>query len=183
MSQALFPALQGSEGFDITPSDTLDVFSDPNNKVGVRHIYVHNRSAGGEVRVMPAGQRVPPIITLTGTSGTANITIKGVNYLATFNSSLATTATNFVTSHAAALAKVGVVVTNITGAELRFTGPIGTLAIANVTGDLSGTVASSATPITVYIPQGGVFPLPVSRVYNTTPTPPAELEGLFGGSR
>lgn len=36
----------------------------------------------------------------------------------------------------------------------------------------------TATPVTVYIPQGGVCPLAVRRVYNTTPTPPAGLIGL-----
>ncbi len=38
--------------------------------------------------------------TLTGASGTGNITINGVDYLATFNSSLTQTATDFVASHA-----------------------------------------------------------------------------------
>jgi hypothetical protein len=34
------------------------------------------------------------------------------------------------------------------------------------------------TPVTIYIPQGGVSPLAVKRVFNTTPTPPAGLIGL-----
>jgi hypothetical protein len=178
----LYPAIQASEGFPVTPSDSLDIFNDPGNKIGVPHVFLHNRSAGGDVRVMPAGQRVPPIITLTGTSGTANITIKGVNYLVTFSASLATTATNFVTTHAAALERVNVVVKNITGAELRFTGAAGVLTIANVSGDLSGTVATSATPITIYIPQGAMHPMPVSQVYATTPVPPTNLTGEFGGN-
>lgn len=36
----------------------------------------------------------------------------------------------------------------------------------------------TGTAVTVYIPQGGVCPLAVRRVYNTTPTPPAGLIGL-----
>jgi hypothetical protein len=183
MSQALFPSLQGSEGFAITASDTLPVFNDPNNKVGVRHVFVHNRSAGGEVRVMPAGQRIPPIITLTGTSGTANILIKNVNYLVTFNTSLSQTAADFVTVNAAALRTAGVTVVNITGAELRFTGTAGILAISNATGDLSGTVATAPTPITIYINQGDVFPEAISQIYATSPVPPTNLVGLFGGSK
>jgi hypothetical protein len=183
MAQSLFPSLQGSEGFAITASDTLDIFNDPGNLTGVSHVFLHNRSAGGDVRVMPAGQRVPPVITLTGTAGTANITIKGIAYLVTFNTSLTQTAIDFVTVNAAALRKVDVTVVNITGAVLRFTGPAGILTIANATGDLSGTVATTATPITVYIPQGAVFPEAVSRVYLTSPAPPTNLVGLFGGSR
>ena len=179
MPLTTFPALQGAEGFAITASDTLDIFSDPNNKTGVANVFIHNRSAGGEIRVMPAGQRIPPIITLTGTSGTANIAIKGVNYLATFNTTLAQTAANFVTTHAAALAKVGVTVTNITGAELRFLSAGLLTAPTNVSGDLAGTVATAATPITIYVEQGAVFPEPVSRVYATSPIPPTNLTGIF----
>lgn len=40
----------------------------------------------------------------------------------------------------------------------------------------AGTITD--TPVTIYIPQGGVSPLAVKRVYNTTPTPPAGLVGL-----
>lgn len=36
----------------------------------------------------------------------------------------------------------------------------------------------TGTAVTVYIPQGGICPLAVSRVFNTTPTPPAGLVGL-----
>src|SRR5699024_4611176 len=40
-------------------------------------------------------------VTVTGTSGAANITIDGTDYLARFGTDLATTAANFVTTHAA----------------------------------------------------------------------------------
>jgi hypothetical protein len=56
--------------------------------------------------------------------------------------------------------------------------PTGGLSIANVTGDLNGTAVTRA-PLTIYINQGDVFPLEVSRVYATTPTPPAGLIGLY----
>lgn len=36
----------------------------------------------------------------------------------------------------------------------------------------------TGTAVTVYIPQGGVCPLAVRRVFNTTPTPPAGMIGL-----
>jgi len=52
-------------------------------------------------------------VTLTGTSGTANISVGGTAYLATFATSLTQTATNFVTAHAAAiLAATGATVTS-----------------------------------------------------------------------
>jgi hypothetical protein len=89
-------------------------------------------------------------ITLTGTSGSANITIDGEEYLATYASSLTTTATNFVTNRAAAiLAATGIVVTSA-GAVLTFSGDINILAamtIANVITDpvtnLTGTLGTN----------------------------------------
>jgi len=42
-------------------------------------------------------------VELTGTDGTANVIIDGTSYLATFNSDLTTTASDFVTTHAAAI--------------------------------------------------------------------------------
>lgn len=84
--------------------------------------------------------------TLTGTSGTANITIGGISYLATYNTSLATTATNFITSHKAAieLATGGTVTSS--GANIVLVAPSNSypgFSIANASGDLAGTVASS----------------------------------------
>lgn len=85
--------------------------------------------------------------TLTGTSGTANIKVIGINYLATFTTNLTTSADNFVTSHAVALLAVGVVVTASSGvitltanvAGVDFT----TSAAANVSGNLDGTLAQT----------------------------------------
>jgi hypothetical protein len=84
------------------------------------------------------------VVTLTGTSGTANITVGGVDYLATFTTDLTTSANNFVTSHSAALLALGITVTANSGA-LTFvaaTATFPTIARTNVSGDLSATIAS-----------------------------------------
>ena len=76
--------------------------------------------------------------------GTANVTIGGVDYLATFDTDFATTATNFVTTHAAAiLAATGLVVTNV-GATLTFAGPTYYLTDLTVTpiGSLDATIGT-----------------------------------------
>jgi len=80
-------------------------------------------------------------VTLTGTSGTANVTVGGVNYLATFNTSLNQTHADFVALHAAALALRGITLTGTTTAI--FTSavpgqPIPDPTVTNVTGDLAG---------------------------------------------
>ncbi len=83
-------------------------------------------------------------VTLTGTSGTANIIVGGTNYLATFTSSLTTSATNFVTSHGATLLALGITVTANSGV-LTFvadTDTFPTITVANVSGDLSATIAA-----------------------------------------
>lgn len=89
-------------------------------------------------------------ITLTGTSGTANVAVNGVNYLATFTSNLTTSATNFVTSHAATLLALGITVTANAGV-LTFkatTAAFPTLTITSATGDLAGTIAAISAIVT-----------------------------------
>jgi len=180
MTNLISTAGNFNDGFAVTPSDTVDIKNDPNNLAGVESVFLHNVAAGATVRVMPAAQKTPTGFTLTGTSGTANITVNGVAYLATFASTLTITATNFVNTHTAALKLLNIDVTS-NGAQLRFRGP-STLAIANVTGDLSGT-AFSPVPVTIYIPQGATAMMAVKRVYNTTPAPPAGLIGYHGGNK
>ena len=91
--------------------------------------------------------------TLTGTSGTANITINGVAYLATFTTSLTVSATNFVTSHAATiLARHGRCVVTSSGADIiveaGFPGMNVTVsAPVNVSGDLAGSVAATTAAV------------------------------------
>lgn len=85
-------------------------------------------------------------VTLAGTSGTANINVGGVDYLATFTTNLTTSANNFVTTHSAALTALGISVSANTGV-LTFTGEVdalGTITITNATSDLAGTVADFA---------------------------------------
>jgi hypothetical protein len=90
-------------------------------------------------------------VTLTGTSGTANVAVAGVNYLATFTTNLTTSAANFVTSHAATLLALGYTVTS-NAAVLTFTAltaSFPTITITNATGDLAGTLGTvTATPTT-----------------------------------
>lgn len=93
-------------------------------------------------------------VTLTGTSGTAAITVGGTNYLATFATNLTTSANNFVTSHAAALLVRGITVTADTGV-LTFvaaTATFPTIARTNLSGDLSGTIASVVAGATTGAP-------------------------------
>lgn len=46
---------QITDGFTIQPSDTLTVDADSNNVNGYRHVFIHNPSAGGTVRVKLVG--------------------------------------------------------------------------------------------------------------------------------
>jgi len=111
---------------------------------------------------IPSGQRVTmsngavsqvDTITVTGTSGTANVTVAGVNYLATFDTDLTTTAANFVTSHATALLARNIVVTSST-ADVVFTSaingvPFGSVTVATTSGDLSATIVATTASAAV----------------------------------
>lgn len=93
-------------------------------------------------------------VTLSGTSGTANVVVGGTNYLATFTTNLTTSAANFVTSHAATLLALGITVTASSGV-LTFvaaTSTFPTITVANVSGDLAGTVAAVAVIATTGLP-------------------------------
>ena len=91
--------------------------------------------------------------TITGTSGTANITINGVAYLATFNTSLTQTATDFVATHGPAiLARMGKctltagvgtvkVTAGVPGMNVTVSAPV------NVSGDLGGSVATTTAAV------------------------------------
>jgi len=92
-------------------------------------------------------------VTLTGTSGTANVNINGVDYLATFDTDLTTTAANFVTSHAATiLAREGKIVVTSSGADVIVTAGVAGMAqqdptVANVSGNLAGTNANTTANV------------------------------------
>lgn len=99
----------------------------------------------GTLVLLKLQARQRELITLTGTSGTANVTaIGGLTKLATFATSLTVTATNFVTSHAAAYLAVGVVVTANAGLLYFESSAVGTAitapVITNVSGNLAGTI-------------------------------------------
>ena len=108
-------------------------------------------------------------ITLSGTSGTANVSFDGgvTNYLATFDTDLYVTALNFVSTHETALNTAGIRVFALgSGADgrLRFCSNEATLnamTITNVTTNLSGTIANeftgslTASPDHVLVPYVG----------------------------
>lgn len=86
-------------------------------------------------------------IALSGLSGTANVTIEAINYLATFNTDLTTTASDFVTAHAADILDAHNMVVSAASGVLTFTAPADDYVaptITNVSGDLNGTVQNEA---------------------------------------
>jgi len=96
----------------------------------------------------PANVAQVTTITLTGTSGTANVTVAGgLTKLVTFNTDLATTASDFDTDHSAAYTAEGITVTT-SGDDIIFTAasagtPFDVPVITNATGDLAGTVVET----------------------------------------
>jgi hypothetical protein len=103
-----------------------------------------NPVLGGNVKVLINRADEPKLpatqITLTGTSGSADIIIAGFEYNFDFDTDLTTTAAAFVTSYAAAiLAATGQVVTS-SGAVISFLGFGDRVKIANATSDLNGTM-------------------------------------------
>jgi len=91
-------------------------------------------------------------ITLSGTSGSANINVDGTNYLATFDTDLFTTANNWVVANQAALNTMGIQAFALgSGADgrIRFGATANTIlngiTITNVTPNLSGTIANEFT--------------------------------------
>jgi hypothetical protein len=51
----VFPAIQATHAFEISPSDTDDIELDAANIDEVKAVFIHNPAAGGEVKVLPAG--------------------------------------------------------------------------------------------------------------------------------
>lgn len=82
-------------------------------------------------------------LTLTGTSGSANINVGGVNYLATFTTSIAGTAAAFVATHGATIeAATGIkvaAVSNVIRFGLDTTAALNAITITNVSINLNGT--------------------------------------------
>ena len=89
------------------------------------------------------------IINLTGSSGTAAIEINGLTYIATFNSTLAQTVTDFITDFADnILSDTGVTVESVDGdtTALKFTHPTDVIIISpsNIGGTLNATPTESS---------------------------------------
>ena len=97
------------------------------------------------VAVVPVGA---DLATITGTSGTANLTVNGVAYLATFDTDLDETAEDFVASHRAALLLRGITVAAVGSVKqvdtVTVTGASGTATIA-AAGGLSKVVTFTST--------------------------------------
>jgi hypothetical protein len=98
-------------------------------------------------------------ITLTGTSGTAHISLAGgLTKTATFNIDLPTTASDFVTANSAAYLAQGIVITS-NSADIIFTAnvsgtPFTSPAITNTSGNLNGNVVNTQVNITPETPSG-----------------------------
>lgn len=86
---------------------------------------------------------------LSGSSGTANVVINGVNYLATFSSSLVTTAANFVTTHAATLAGLNITVAASGSVILIYGTGLTSASVSNVSGNLAGSY--SPTQVQMFV--------------------------------
>lgn len=92
------------------------------------------------------------VVTLTGATGTANITVDGTAYLATFATSLTVTAANWVALHRAALLLRGIrassaaAVITLTRKNPQIVSNRVTATIANASGDLNGTLAATFRP-------------------------------------
>jgi hypothetical protein len=81
-------------------------------------------------------------ITLIGTSGTANVNVNGVNYLATYSTSISVTVANFVVAHAAAILTDTGLVATASGSTILLVGDYDgffSTTTTNLTGDLAGS--------------------------------------------
>ena len=105
-----------------------------------------NPVLGGNVKVLinRATEPTLPATTLgiSGTSGTANINIGGDDYLVTFDTDLTTTASNFVTDHAAAILADHDLTVTSSVQILSFLGGKRVNRITNATGNLTGLIVN-----------------------------------------
>ena len=100
-------------------------------------------------------------LTFTGTSGTANVSVVATLFLATFNTNLDTTASDFVTLHKAGFLALGVILLYNGGATIRLCSTeanCNSLTIANVSGNLDGTRINSFTGIDAAAPDHILVP-------------------------
>lgn len=108
-----------------------------------------------------AGVKQVTTVTLTGTSGTGNITFNGTAYLSTFDTDLTTTAANFVTAHGATIAaRYGGAVVTSSGAGVIFTAniagvPFSASANVNASGNLAGNAVATTANVDMSTPKAG----------------------------
>lgn len=125
-----------------------------------------NKVAAGTTSYMEFNISFGLSITLSGTSGTANVSFDGgiTNFLATFDTDLFTTASNFVATHEADLKALNISVFALgSGADgrLRFSAAEATLnamTITNVIVDLSGAISNEFTGSATAVPDHILIP-------------------------
>lgn len=95
----------------------------------------------------PASSMTTYTATLVGTSGSGNFVINGVNYLATFATSLANTASAFVTAHESAIEALGGEVSaNSAVITFKIPSSLGAVTYTSVAGLTSTIVTGAITP-------------------------------------
>jgi len=107
------------------------------------------------------------VATVTGTAGDGDIDINGNLYNIVFNSDIATTISDFVTTHAAnILATEGLTVTN-DSTTITFTGTttVGAISYAQTTTDLDVTFQNGELDLDI---DGNIFSMPYDTDLNTT---------------
>lgn len=102
---------------------------------GFKYIILEGPDAGDEYTVDAYGR---PLL-MTGSSGTANVTINGTNYLATFVTNLNTTVANWITANATTLAGLNITATQSASTILLSGTGLNTATVSNVTGNLAGS--------------------------------------------
>jgi hypothetical protein len=140
------------------------------------------------IKVAVAGSvKQKDTITVTGTSGTANVAVAGgLTKLATFASSLTVTCTNFAAAHVAAYLAVGIVLTSSgetivmesVDAGQEFAHPT----ITNVSGDLAGSVANTVAPASILVFSKRRSLIPTERVIVTCANTTGDLNGTVAAT-
>lgn len=135
---------QGDTCEATTRQFTIDVPNDDCNEDRLSEIQA--AYPGMTVTFDPNSSSTSYAVTLSGTSGTGNVTIDGVDYLATWGTDLATTASDFVTTHKTAIEALGGTVAS-SAAVITIVIPtnLGAVTFSNVTTNLAGAVVKGAT--------------------------------------
>ncbi len=105
--------------------------------------------------------------TLTGTSGTCNIVIAGVNYLATFDTDITTTNDNWRALHGAALALRGITVGGTSTITLTSAIPGQPFATVTVSAALSGNLTGSVAATTANTPPSALSAGEAEDIFNS----------------